>query len=107
MVTMSLPGVQGMWAGMRIPLCVVDHKHVLKGDTFDTILGVMVWSLCCAAINICPTVRHDGADFVASDKKRAKWGSSAVGVHGIIWYHLSDFWRLEDVQGDLPVPSTQ
>ena len=47
----------------RIPLVAVDHKHVVKGKTFDDILEVIAWSFVFLAVNLYPSARHDNTPF--------------------------------------------
>ena len=59
MITMSFPGLQGRWKNLRIPLVVLDHAWVAKGDSFDDCLQVLTWSLRNLALGTYPSVRED------------------------------------------------
>ena len=69
---MSLPGLSGNQANMRLPLTAVNTRFVLKRKTFDDIMRVIKWSLQCCAEGCMPSCRHDGTPFTVQDTKRSK-----------------------------------
>ena len=71
-LTMNLPGLDGAFAQLRIPLAAMDHSMVSE-NTWDDILEIMVWSLQQAACGETETSRHDKApwDKVTDKSRRA------------------------------------
>ena len=59
MITMGFPGLEGRWKNLRIPLVVIDHAWISKGNTFDDCLRVVAWSLRHAALGKHPMARED------------------------------------------------
>ena len=98
--SLSLPGFEGTkFSTMRIPLFAMDHKHVIKGSTFDDLMAVLAWSFTHLATGIKPGARHDGTPFhPRSDRSRLpKEGPSYVGFHGILMECRGDWKQLKDV----------
>jgi hypothetical protein len=56
---------------VRIPVAVLEHKHVSE-NTLDDVLEIVKWSLECAFEGTYPGQRHDGAPWTKSDAKRKR-----------------------------------
>ena len=48
---------------MRIPLTSVQRTHLIKHETYKSILNVLAWSLRHLAFGTWPENRHDGTEF--------------------------------------------
>ena len=83
---------------MRIPLVVLDHRHVIKGQTFDDLLEVLAWSFVCLGVGRFPTRRHDNSAFhPRSDQVRCRKGGSVVGFHAFLVECRGDWKMFKDV----------
>ena len=63
-ITMNLPGLGDDYKRLRVPIAVVPKKFMIKEKTYDDIMGVIVWSLKCLAVNSYPAKRHDDTVFL-------------------------------------------
>lgn len=97
--SLSLPGLaDGRFQNMRIPLFALDHKHVLKGATFDDLMRVLAWSFTHLASGVYPAVRHDGVQFdPKKDRARLKTAGSWVHHCGVLVECRGDWKQLKDV----------
>ena len=59
-VSMNLPGQDGQWGPLRIPLVAISKKDV-GPNTMDDLMGVIAWSLRYLAAGFWPSSRHDGS----------------------------------------------
>lgn len=80
-ITFLLPGLED---GLRIPLCAIHHKHVMKLDTLDDIFAILAWSYRHMLEGVHPVTRHDGTAFKPNDKKRKKWAGQQMLCRGIL-----------------------
>lgn len=71
-IAMSFPGLVGKGKHVRIPLFGLEKHFVVKGETFNSIMEVVKWSLTMLAAGQRPTCRHDNGEWRPSDKCRAK-----------------------------------
>ena len=75
-ISISLPGLGGKWARMRIPLAVLPSQKICD-ETLDAILEVFAWSFRHSAAGTRPAERHDRKAgespwrASAADRKRA------------------------------------
>ncbi len=90
-LTLSLPGLPRQLRHLRIPLCGLSKKFVLKHETFDAILEVLVWSLRACAIGVFPARRHDDSDWRASDAARKKLARSDIGIRAVLCEFRGDW----------------
>ena len=82
----------------RIPLVAMDHKHVVKGKTFDDILEIIAWSCVFLAVGLYPSARHDNTPFhPRSDRSRLQKAGSSVSFHGFLVECRGDWKQLKDV----------
>ena len=84
MVSLSLPGVGGGFASLRLPLMAMNKKFMLKHQTLDQVFAVLVWSFECLAVGEMPRSRHDGSPFLPSDSERRRQAGTAIGIRGAI-----------------------
>ena len=78
-VSMNLPGQDGQWGPLRIPLVAISKKDV-GPNTMDDLMGVIAWSLRYLAAGVWPSSRHDGS---ALDGKRLNKKGS-LGIRGAL-----------------------
>ncbi len=97
MLTMGLPGLEGKWADLRIPLVTVEHCWVLKHESFDDILELITWSLQQCAIGVFATERQDKQPWKNSDAKRKVMAGKPLGCKGLICQVTGDWKMYKDV----------
>ena len=68
-LSVSFPGLQGEFKGLRVPLVVLPHSRVCS-ETWDDVFEIIKWSLIVLATGRWPTCRHDGSDWNDTDKCR-------------------------------------
>jgi hypothetical protein len=83
-LSLLLPGQSNSQKQLRVPVTCINKKFLLKGETWEQILAVMSWSFQQLAIGEHPRSRHDGSDWLASDRCRAKLAGQPLGVQGIL-----------------------
>ena len=98
--SLNLPGLVGNAAEMRIPVCVIQKRYLVKHGTADDIMSVLTWSFQCCAVGKMPDKRHDGIPWLQLDAQRKKFSSREIGVRGCLvevrgdWIMYSDTFRL-------------
>jgi len=75
--TLKLPGLVGEGGEMKMPLAVIDRKHLLERDAMDDIMNVLAWSFQQCAVGVLPATRHDGTRFFPSDAWRKRRAGQA------------------------------
>ncbi len=70
-LAMSLPGQDGEFKTLRLPIVGLSKKQVTEETWYD-IMSVVLWSLQQCALGAYPTRRHNGTPWQDSDKGRAK-----------------------------------
>ena len=83
-VCLSFPGQTGRDAAMRLPLCAILKRHLVKDHTMDDLLAVINWSLSCCLTGKMPTSRHDGSPWRQSDLQRAKAQGKPLGIRALL-----------------------
>jgi len=68
-LSISFPGLGGLFKGLRVPLVVMPHSKVCS-ETWDDVFAIIKWSLTVLATGRWPTCRHDGSEWNATDKCR-------------------------------------
>ena len=91
-VSMNLPGQDGQWGPLRIPLVAISKKDV-GPNTMDDLMGVIAWSLRYLAAGVWPSSRHDGS---ALDGKRLNKKGS-LGIRGALVEVRGDWLFFADV----------
>jgi len=66
----------------RIVYTAVPKKFV-GANTMEAILAVFTWSMKCLALGKMPVARHDGSEFVSSDRLSSKKQQSRVQLAGV------------------------
>ena len=79
-VSMSMPGLPGMWQHLRIPLTAIPH-HAIGPNTWDDLFEVIGWSATAAWHGVNPLSRHDNAAWQPRDSARKKQAGTALGAH--------------------------
>ena len=98
--SVSLPGLTGDTAKLRLPFAVMMAKHCVAEETFDDLLEILVWSLRCFVEGRHPARRHDNQDWRSSDRKRAAQAGKSLGIRGVLteirgdWKCLKEVFRL-------------
>ena len=88
----------GALMNMRIPLFVLDHRHVGKGATLDDLMEVLAWSFTFLVLGKHPVARHDNTPFhTRSGRSRLKQAGSSINLHGILVECRGDWKQLKDV----------
>ena len=83
-VSINLPGVEGKWRNMRIPICCLYHSH-MGPNTWDDLMEVWAWSLRWCLHGIYPGVRHDGLPWQeGADKRRSKLAGTDLRMQSIL-----------------------
>ena len=77
--SLNLPGLDGEYRTLRVPIVALSKKNVASQHTFDDILNVVAWSLRCAATGTFPEARRDQAEWKPSDKKRQALSGQSLG----------------------------
>lgn len=107
--SLNLPGLVGNAAEMRIPVCVIQKRYLVKHSTADDIMSVLAWSFQCCAVGKMPTKRHDGVAWLKLDAQRKKLSSRPLGVKGCLvevrgdWKMYSDTFRLPTWSSNLNI----
>ena len=70
--SLNLPGTTGGNSNLRLAICGVNKRFLLKNHTVDDVLEVIKWSLQHCAAGIMPAQRHDVAPWRTEDHKRRK-----------------------------------
>ena len=90
-VVLSFPGWAGLWRDARIPLAAIEHSHVIKNTTHDT-LAILKWSLFQAFLGQYPQSRHDGTPWTKADDKRKRL-AGGIGCQRALIRITSD-WKM-------------
>lgn len=78
MFTMFMPGLPPGLQELRVPLCALNMKYVVVGNTFDDICAILAWSFQQCALGKMPSCRHDGSQFNKTDCKRKLQANTAI-----------------------------
>ena len=81
--SLNLPGQDGEYKPLRIPITALSRKQV-STHTWDDILAVVHWSLVQCASGQWPAARHDGRPWRQSDKKRVRKAGQSLGVRAAL-----------------------
>ena len=98
--TMSLPGIDGEWENMRMPIWATNKKFLVRHNTFDDVLTVVTWSLRCLAIGVMPSKRHDLSAWLPTDGLRSKQAKTPLPVKAVLcevrgdWAFMKQCFRL-------------
>ena len=79
-VSLSLPGLEGGHAALRLPVFAVNKKFLMTDSTYDDLFAVLAWSFRALAHGTCPAQRHDGTPFGSSDSKRRRSAGQPIGI---------------------------
>jgi hypothetical protein len=86
-VCLDLPGQEGEFDKLRIPLVGLSNKQVTS-ETWEDIFEVLSWSFGCAGTGNFPASRHDLTAWLPSDKKhglnRRKLAGKPLGAQGAL-----------------------
>lgn len=91
--TLNFPGLTEKWSTLRIPLCAVTHKHVLKHHTYDDIFAVISWSYSHLFAGTHPVTRHDGSRWQSHDNSRKKPSGKPMVLKGLLAEMRGD-WKM-------------
>ena len=98
--TMSLPGIDGEWENMRMPIWATNKKFLVRHNTFDDVLTVVTWSLRCLAIGVMPSKRHDLSAWLPTDRLRSRQAKTPLPVKAVLcevrgdWAFMKQCFRL-------------
>ena len=96
-VSMSLPGLDGSNAQLRLLLFGVNKKLLLTTATFDDLFSVLSWSFRCLATGQHPSCRHDGLPFTKTDSKRKQVSETPIGLKGFLVEVRGDWAMMKQV----------
>lgn len=100
-ISLNLPGQRGEFRALRVPVTGLSSKNVAAGATFPDLLEVVRWSLECCILGQYPSARHDGQDWQASDRVRAKRAGQPLGCRAVLVEVRGD-WKLMAQVYNLP-----
>ena len=69
--SLNFPGLKDQMGQLRIPVTSINKKFVVKGETHDDILNVLVWSLNCLVSGELPSTDHLGQPLVGTQRVKA------------------------------------
>ena len=69
--SLNFPGLTDQMGQLRVPLTSINKKFVVKGETHDDILEVIVWSLNCLVSGEMPSADHLGQPLVGTKRVKA------------------------------------
>ena len=95
-ITLSLPGLTGTYKNLRIPLTSLPHEYVASEETFDDLLEIVAWSFKCLAMKKHPRARHDGSDWLDSDRKRKANAGKDIAVAAALVEVRGDWKMMKD-----------
>ena len=70
-LSINLPGLDGKWKGMRIPLTALPHWSI-GPHTWHDLMEIVAWSFRALFDGYFPTKRHDQTDFRSDESHRKK-----------------------------------
>lgn len=82
--TLNLPGLEGVWSNMRIPLFAMGKEFMLKGSTIDDVCSVLCWSFVALAAGAFPSNRHDDGPWLPSDAWRQHRRGVPLQIQGVL-----------------------
>jgi hypothetical protein len=82
--SINFPGMLGKSELMRVPVTAILKRYVFAKDTMDDILKVIAWSFQICFLGRYPTTRHDGTDWLPSDRKRSKQGGQPLFCRSLL-----------------------
>ena len=85
-IAISLPGQTGQFKPLRMPVLIMRHAQVSE-HTWEDAMEIIAWSLQCCAAGVFPRERHDGSDWLKSDRtrcKRCKNAGESLGIRSIL-----------------------
>ena len=96
--SISFPGLDGVNKNLRIPLCAISRRFVIKDHTFQDMLAIVSWSFIHLSQGVFPPRRHDGASFEPGrDNNRQGLAGAAIGVSGFLCEMRGDWKMLSEV----------
>ena len=90
--------------GDRYPFTMIEDRYMCKCGckgrcTVDAILGVLLWCMRCLLVNRMPTARHDGTDWLPTDKVSKGRDGEELGCFGGVWQGRGDWPFLKKIFG--------
>lgn len=82
--SINFPGMLGKSRLLRIPVTAILKKHVLAKQTMDDIMQVLSWSFQICFHGRWPTARHDGTEWLPSDRHRQKQGGQRLSCRSLL-----------------------
>lgn len=97
--TMNLPGLEGVWSKMRIPLFAMGKEFMVKRSTIDDVCSVLCWSFVALAAGAFPCGRHDMRPWLSSDAWRKKHSGTALQIQGVLAEVRGDWAYMKEAFG--------
>ena len=92
-ISLSCPGLPPPNKNMRIPICVIHRRYIVKDATFEDILDIVSWSFVWLAQGVSPPRRHDDVSFGQEDRGRLKNANSEIGLRAFLCEMRGD-WKM-------------
>ena len=96
-VSISLPGLSGSNAALRLPVFGSNKKFLMTDKTYEDVFEVLSWSFRCLAVGVHPSQRHDGSAWTQSDAKRRRAAATSIGISGVLCEVRGDWSMLKQV----------
>lgn len=65
-------------------MCGLTKRFMVKNETYDMILEIIVWSLRFCALGVFPSSRHDGEAWMPEDARRRALGGKPLGARALL-----------------------
>lgn len=79
-VSILLPGLPAPYRNLRVPVFALSKRFFAKGETYEDILQVVAWSFTMCVGGHWPKQRHDGQEFLRTDRNRKQLSRATVGM---------------------------
>jgi len=82
--SINFPGLLGKSQLLRIPVTAILKRHVVAKQTMDDILNILAWSFQICFQGHFPSARHDGSEWLPSDKQRRTAGGQPLSFCSLL-----------------------
>lgn len=96
-ICISFCGLLGKNKNLRVPLCVIPRRFVVKHCTFEDILIVVSWSFIHMANGVHPARRHNGASFQQGEKRRAALAGAKLQTNSFLLEMRGDWKMFQEI----------
>ena len=97
-IAISFPGLSGVNKNLRVPVCVISKRFLVKDVTYEDILDILSWSFIWLGQGLFPPSRHDCLPFRrGQDKQRLMQANKAIGISGFLCELRGDWKMLSEI----------